>query len=244
VKRILVASDMHCGNYWGLTPPEWQLGDYQQIQQGLWRFWEEVTQEPYDVAILNGDLIDGLVDEVEHVTADRAEQLKIAKRAIERIQAKKLYIVEGTPAHTGGEASYERLLAQSLGVEARPYVRLDVEGVRLHVRHTLGGSATPYSSPIRKEAVRQVWMDQNNGIDPPHVVIRSHVHCYQVDQDERVMGIVTPALQLPFSVYGRTRRPWKYDVGVVVLHVGNGLCLPKPVLLKLRTIREEMYERV
>jgi len=244
VKRVLVASDMHCGNYWGLTPPEWQVGDYQQVQQGLWKFWEEVTQEPYDVAILNGDLIDGLVDEVEHVTADRAEQLKIAKRAIERIQAKKLYIVEGTPAHTNGEASYERLLGEMMDIEAKPYLRLEIEGIKFHIRHVVSGSATPYGSMIRKEAVRQVWVDESNGIEPPDVVIRSHVHYYQVDQDERVMGIVTPALQLPFSVYGRTRRPWKYNVGVVVLHVGNGLCLPRPILLKLKTIREEMYESI
>jgi predicted Zn-dependent protease with MMP-like domain len=244
MKRILIASDMHCGNYWGLTPPEWQVDTYRPIQQKLWEFWEEVTKDPYDIAILNGDLIDGLIDSAEHVTAAREEQLKIAVTAINKIKTNRLYIVEGTPAHVSGEASFERLLGKLLGVEAHPYLRLDVEGTRIHVRHVLGSGATPYSSAIRKEAVRQVWIDESNGIDPPHVVIRSHVHYYHIDQDERVMGIVVPALQLPFSIYGRTRRTWKYDVGVVILHVGNELCLPRPMLLKLKTVRGEVYEQV
>jgi len=244
-KKILIASDTHCGSLWGLTPPQWHIEKYKSIQQSLWDFWESITKEKYDVAIFNGDLIDGSIDELEHIVIDREEQVAIAVESLKRVKANKYYIVEGTPAHTVGEGSFERIVASQLNIPCSPHLRLEINGVRMHIRHVTGNSSAPYSALLKKEIVRQIWTDENFGIDPPHLIIRSHVHKFEVTYDDRAMGFTTPSLELPFSIYGRTQRPWKYDVGVVKLYIDEeGHCYPDPILLKIRVVRDEIYEKI
>lgn len=235
--RVLLTGDWHCGSRWGLTPPRWQTEEH---QRKLWKVWEDICAEEYGVAIANGDLIDGAIDVTDRVAVDRIEQLKMAAEALKKIKAKKVYIVLGTPAHTGGDGIYEEVLG-----EGHTELRLKVEGVRMHIRHKAGSSSTPYGteSQLMKEAVRQAYYDQEVlGLEKPMLVIRSHIHRYTYIQGEHVHCLAVPCLQYPYAWYGATRMSWGYTMGVVVLDVDGDQYAVKPRLVSLK--RGNKYERV
>ena len=102
-KRVFVASDSHCGHRVGLTPTPYQSrGDskWEKLQFMLWAWFKEEVEKfkPYDIAILNGDLIDGKgyrSGGSELITADRMMQTRIAFDAFRIVEAPKVRIIAG-----------------------------------------------------------------------------------------------------------------------------------------------------
>lgn len=246
MKRILIVSDLHCGNEWGLTPPGWWRGDSGELTKQVWDWWVKVAKAvKYDAVIVNGDVVDGGIDEMGHLTLDRGEQAEIAVRCLKEIHTKKMVMTYGTPAHTVAMMDIEKIVAEKLGAPIKAEQRVEADGIKIHARHVVGSWGTPYTGPtqIMKEAVRQRTIDKDNGVEPPDVVVRSHIHAYHKAEAEGMVGVTTPCLQLPLSVYGRTRRAWKYDIGVVVIEIQHKRLWVEPVLLKLK-YQGVRYEKV
>ena len=242
MKRVLLTGDWHCGSVFGLTPPEWEVRGYETLQKALWKFWEEVTREEYDLAIVNGDLVDGGIDIVQRVTQERQEQVEMAQVAVGKIQAQKVYITLGTPLHTGGEAVYERLVG-----DAQEEWRIEIEGIRMHVKHKVAASKTGYGqeSLLAREALGQAVYDQEVlGLPPPNLVVRSHAHRFCHVQNEVTNGLLVPCLQYPFSWYGATISKWQYAMGVVVVEVEGGRYRVDPRLIQLSVTGWRRYERI
>ena len=64
--RVLICGDTHCGHVAGLTPPGWRINGERFAQLHDWQkqTWDQWIEDiaaygPFDVAICNGDMIDG-----------------------------------------------------------------------------------------------------------------------------------------------------------------------------------------
>jgi hypothetical protein len=216
----------------GLLPPSAHGGKYKALQKQLWAFWERVTGQEYDIAILNGDLIDGGIDIQYHVTMDRSEQVQLAEEAMRAVQAKKVYITLGTPLHTGGEGVFERLLPGDVKEEHR----LKIEGLNVHVRHKVPVSKTGYGQEtlLARDALAQVVADSHLLVgDRPRLVVRGHAHRYVRTNNEIVDGLIVPCLQYPYSWYGATISRWQYAMGVCVMIVDGEAYTVEPHLISL-----------
>lgn len=242
MRRVLLTGDWHCGNVFGLTPPDWIKKGYEALQKPLWTFWGEVTRDEYDVAVVNGDLIDGAIDTSGKVTVDRLEQIEMAREALAMIRAKKIYVTLGTPLHTGGESAYESLLG-----DAKEEWRIDIDGVRIHVKHKINASKTGYGqeSLLAREALGQAVYDQEVlRLPPPRLIVRSHAHRFCYVQNEIVDGLIIPCLQYPFSWYGATISKWQYAMGVAELQIEPTGYTIEPRLIKLNLSEWRRYERI
>jgi hypothetical protein len=236
MKRLLLISDLHCGNRFGLTPPAWQYGPdrdgYQSkvgdFQRALWSFFtEEISKlKPIDILICNGDAIDGKGERsggTELLEADRNEQVKIAKACIDFVGAKQNIIVNGTPYHTGREDDFEASLASLLNAEYHNHCHINVEGVKFDIRHKVNSSVIPhgrYTAP-RREAVWSAMWQERGLTEKADFIIRSHVHYYTLSEDASVTVITTPALQ-GWTKYGSRECSGIVDIGFLSFDCEEG----------------------
>lgn len=109
MKRIVVASDFHCGNRVGLTPPAWQDSPesgpitkrkYAMFQREVWNFWaaELAALQPVDCFFFLGDAVDGKgvrSGGTEEIEACRVQQSEMAARCIVEAHAPEVYMVYG-----------------------------------------------------------------------------------------------------------------------------------------------------
>lgn len=235
-KRILACGDFHCGSVCGLTPPHWQIrhddcsttkrNKFAALQAELWDYFvnERKTLGPIDIAILNGDLIDGRGKDkamgTEHFTSDRQEQCDIAVWIIKHvIKPKHCIITKGTTFHVGADGEdFENLIAQRVGAEKiGAHEWLDVNGVVFDCKHHLGSSSIPhgrYTAAARDALWNTLWAVR--GEQPKaSVIIRSHVHYFTACTDGRILAMTLPALQGIGTKYGSLRCSGTVDFGFV-----------------------------
>lgn len=250
--RALVVSDLHCGHKAGLTPPDWQYSPdakapgvkhIGEIQRGVWGFWEKLIAEKYDVAICNGDAIDGKGEAsggTEQLTADREEQVEMAFTALSMLKAKRYVIIYGTPYHTGKDEDWELVLAKRLGAHIGSHEFLDIDGVVFDLKHKVGSSSIPHgrSTAINKERLwATMWAERDMA---PHadVLIRSHVHYYGVSGDANGINMTTPGLQWD-TKYGKRQCSGTIDLGAVEFICDAGKYTYNPMLIDMRFAKAE-----
>lgn len=233
VKTILAISDLHCGHRAGLTPPEWWVNDFQDglkaEQMESWEWYRKKLIEigKVDVLFILGDCIDGKGARnggVELITADRHEQVKIAIRCIEEIPADKLYMVHGTPYHTGEDEDFESMIAARVGGEIASQLWVDVNGIVFNLKHKIGGSSVPYGrgTPLGKENLwNRLWADID-GAPRANVFLRGHVHYHAFTGDREFLSMSLPALQSPSTMYGARQCSGTVDFGMVSFRVREG----------------------
>jgi len=219
MKRILLAGDLHCGHFAGLTPPAYRVRNTEQthklynVQHECWEWYEKAIDavQPIYLAVWNGDLIDGRGERsggTELITPDREEQASMAVACVKRARADQNILTYGTPYHTGGSEDFERLVAHELQCKIGAHEWPSVNGVVFDIRHHTGGSAVPYG---RKTALGRaalwniLWADA--GLQPrANIVVRSHVHYHVGGFDyygtKRVDAMTLPALCGMGSKYG------------------------------------------
>jgi hypothetical protein len=261
MKKILCIGDLHCGHFGGLTPPEfwWSSERNNQIsdmQRETWACYKDMLDEigEVDVAIVNGDLIDGKGNRsgsTELVTADLNEQIKMACRCIEQIKCKHVYLTYGTPYHTssGSGEDMEQIVANYLGYGIKSHLKLKVDGVVFDVRHDVNSSAVPYArnTALAKTAV---WDRLNKIREEDYdlacnktVYVRSHVHYYNYCGDYTGLALTLPALQTSFTKFGKRRCVGTTDWGGVLIEVENGEILNhKPYLYTIHSSKDELIE--
>lgn len=237
MKTVAVISDLHCGHRAGLTSPEYWYqendisatrNNFARIQRAMWQWYEKTVLAigPVDVLICNGDALDGKGEKSggnELITTDRDEQISIAKQAIELWQAKKIFIIEGTPYHTGKEESWESVLADLVGARFAAHEWIDVDGVIFDCRHKIGSSVIPHgrhTAPARDMLWNRLWAER--GTHPnADVLIRSHVHYHTVTGDAYKTAITTPCLQ-SHSKFGSRECSGTNDLGLITFAVDKG----------------------
>lgn len=238
MKRLVVISDLHSGHRAGLTSPD-LIGDtksrnstvrkYAEMRERLWEFYSETIAalQPIDCLVVNGDAIDGKGERsggTELLESDRGKQVEIAAECIKIAKAKKIYIISGTPYHTGRDDDYEAILADRVGAEHYgAHEWLDCEGVIFDFKHKVSSSIIPHgrtTAPNRAALWNSIWAER--GIQPrANVVVRSHVHYYLFSGDSRRCVFITPALQ-GWTKFGSKECEGTNDLGLLSFDCEKG----------------------
>ena len=224
-KRVLIASDTHCGAVTGLTPKtfETRSDKWQTMRRKFWREYCRIIDSlgKIDLLIFNGDAIDGPSNTKEAgiglLYSDRHIQCDMAVECIDRVGANKIVMTRGTQFHTGDREDYEDQIAKSVGalaISSREWV--DVNGTIFDCKHKIGASSIPYGSytaPAKSNINNMVWAE--DGTQPrAQIFVRSHTHQFGFCGNSRFTAIVTPSLQ-GYSRYGSLNVERKIDWGLV-----------------------------
>lgn len=232
--RMLVISDLHCGNVLGTTPPEHQT---ERTREWLGPLWERLLSladqiGTVDALVANGDLIDGpgRKDSTHHITTDILEQTEMAEYALSRFKTRKRFVVRGTGFHTDANGALENVVAQALNCEAFDELRIDVHGLKFNFRHVIGRSDTPYGQYTQagKEMINDQLQAEMEAYDYADLLGRAHVHyCtgawrWNTARNRKQEVWTNPAMELrgpKNSSYVRKLRTWMYHVGAMVITV-------------------------
>jgi len=235
-RRIFLGGDLHCGHIAGLTPEPWQqvlsddrpkVREFAEFQRETWLwFYNEIEKiKPFDVAIWNGDLIDGRQERsggTELLVADREDQADIAKFIIRKVNAEKNAITYGTAYHTGKIEDWENRIAEGVrNPVIKGELNLDIGGVIFNVKHHTGGSSVPHgeATAIMKDALwSDLWADFENR-PKADVVARSHVHTFIRLEDRNRIAMKLPALQGAMTKYGNRRCVKIVDFGFMHIDI-------------------------
>lgn len=255
MKRVVAMGDFHCGHFAGLTPPAWQynprLGpDYLQrrgaLQRECWNWYERTLKSifPIDVAISNGDLVDGKGSRsgaTELITADMLQQADMAATCIETTKAKKRICTYGTTYHaTADGEDIEAIAADRAGASIGGHEWLDVNGLIFDCKHKIGASQVPHgrhTATARERLWNQIWAEQD-GAPKSDVIIRSHVHYYAFNGDSDYLAMTLPALQGFGSKFGVRQCSGLVHFGFVHFDVqDDGSYTWSPHILKIKSVR-------
>ena len=245
-KRIIVISDSHCGHLAGLTPPQWQLNEYDDsrtkrnkwaaLQKELWQNFVNILEKykPFDVGFSMGDMIDGKgprTGSTELITADRDEQIDMAcevhRQVTIRSRKKFEWVgVFGTSYHTSGEGGedWEQILAERAGfIKIGSHEWVDINGCIFDLKHHIGGSVIPhgrFTAPARDRLWNLLWAEKD--LQPKaKVVLRGHVHYFTFCGDNDWVAMTLPALQGMGGKYGSRRHSGMVHWGVVIFDVAT-----------------------
>lgn len=245
--RCLVLGDTHCGSMAALTPPEWIPPKLEGILQPLWSWYKDSLEAygPFDVAIGTGDATDGegKKERLGVLVPDVIEQADMAAVCYAKT-AKKIFLVRGTPFHTSGVCNYEDHTAEAIGAAIADEQFLDLNGLRISVRHALGRSDTAYGqgAPLFKESMRDLSQAIESDTQPADLVIRGHVHYSAEVKIGKRAAVSAPCLQFPESVYGRTCKAFVYHMGFGVLEItGRDDWRYRSVLFPFNIVRKREY---
>jgi len=235
--RVFVGSDSHCGHRVGLTPPQYQsrsgFGKWEQVQAELWQFYIEKLDQwkPFDIALLNGDLIDGKGQKSggsELTTADRLKQAEIAYTAFREIGAKKYRFTYGTPYHAGTDEDFEQKIVDEFiksGVDAdiNGHGFYEINGRNIDMKHKIAnGMHHTRATPMLKEIDANMFWFMAEVEPLADVVIRSHVHKSLGTYQDGKFGFITPALMGLGDKYGsRQCGNVTVEFGFLVLDIPN-----------------------
>lgn len=234
MKRVLIVADLHSGHRVGLTPPQYQLNSgnkWGRVQKALWQEYTRMVDrlKPIDYLICNGDSMDGKGHRsggTELLTADRNEQVSIARTCLEYTEAPVIVMTHGTPYHVGDQDDWEQTLADQM-----PQVRkiggqewVNIGEVIFDCKHKIAGTSVPYSkgTAISKERLWNLLWTEHNEQPKAHCIIRSHIHSFFFVGADNWLGVVTPALQGQGSKYGSRQCQGHVDFGVVWFDIENG----------------------
>lgn len=236
--RVFIGSDPHCGHAAGLTPPEYwyeaetRMFSHRVIQQqrDLWLYYTSHLEpyKPIDVAIWSGDMIDGKGTRsggTELLTTDRNKQCGMALIVARQPEADMVYMVYGTPYHTGDAEDWEKLIAAPLKAILSGQLFVKIGDMIFDIKHHLGSSSVPYgdmTAPLKDMTWNQVIYATNGEQPRADVIIRSHNHKFRYTKKDKTHVIVTPGLQGWGSKYGVRKISRSIDFGFLIMDIYPG----------------------
>lgn len=198
--RVLVLSDLHVFSNVGLCLPEVYDVDSKllyvsnAVQKHYFEQWCNMIRRvgKVDILILNGDLVEGENFKERGlgvVSTNMHTQSVVAATLIKMIDAKVIYVSNGSKYHTGQTSSDQTVCDMVDGIWVGDHHFLTVEGIVIHFRHKSGHSSIPYSryTSGRREALIQ--KAQGTNVD---IYIRSHTHHFGFSGDSNDITVNTP----------------------------------------------------
>ena len=228
--KIFLGGDAHCGSIVGLTPPAWQQ---EETQKEMWRWFRAGIKKhgPFDLAVWNGDMIDGKssrTGSTDVITADRNKQIMMAKQVIKAVNAPENLFTYGTPYHVGKDEDWEESLAREFDSKIKNHAYLRISGIDFSIKHQVGGSTIPHGrfTAIAKEKLwNEAWAREKHQHPESQVVIRSHVHYHTYcgkNGKDWWLAMTLPALQGLGSKYGARQCSGVVDFGFVWMETAKG----------------------
>ena len=225
---VALVGDPHTNSTVALCPPRFQLDDggtYSQskAQRWIWRSWLDVWERVDSInkasltVVVNGDLVEGNHHHTTQIiTPNETTQERMAIAVFEPIaqRADHLFIIRGTPAHTGPAAHWEETIGKDLGavpevadkVYSWWHLPLKVRSTTFDIMHRPQTSSrrpwTKDAAASRQAAI--TWDEyQEAGSKPPDVVVRSHIHYFARGWSRDTFCLFLPPWQLSTS-FGRS----------------------------------------
>lgn len=244
MKRIIVVSDTHCGHVAGLTPPQFQLSEYEGsstkrnkwaiLQKELWQNFINLLEKhkPFDVCFALGDMIDGKGTRsgaTELITSDRDEQADMACEIFQQIRQRsnkgfKIIGVYGTDYHVSAEGGedWENIVAERAEfVKIGSHEWVDVNGCIFDLKHHIGGSSIPhgrFTAPARERLWNLLWSERDYQ-PKASVILRGHVHYAAHCGEPGWLAMSVPALQGMGTKYGARRMSGVVHWGLTIFDV-------------------------
>jgi len=255
---VIILADTHSNHKMGLNPPEnWlEEGDKWgacELQKLTWDTYLDCLEKikkikGEKIGIINGDYVD--IDEKNRtnqiVSRDLSTSTEIAINALDPFVeiCKKVYFIRGTEAHAGKGGEAEEIVARDFDNSVKCqethkkswwWLPLDVDGVKLDITHhpATNGSGRPMNSQsaIDRLASDTLFLYANRGDEPPHLVIRAHIHRYLDSQNWcRVRAIISPPFTLLGSYARRMGISEEPQLGAIVIHISGGKYEIEPIL--------------
>ena len=233
---MLVMSDTHIGALGGLVPPRFQISGEPRaddeskhaaarrqytaaVQRAMWNWAAlNILRLRPKVLVLNGDIIDGRQRKSSGEglwstkIKDQADAAISVFRQFRRAGTK-VYMIRGTVYHDG--ESGEEYIADALDAEIAEHPFLEINGVVFDLRHKEGGATAPAGRPaLRNSMLSNLLWAAKEQQPVADVTIRSHLHSYYHEGDDRWLGIITPGYQW-LSSYGQLEVNRPITVGSV-----------------------------
>lgn len=207
-KKVLVLSDLHCGNILGLTPPSY-YNEFSGIQEIGWKFFVDGMKKlgKVDLCVVNGDAVDGpgKKDSLCHITTNVATQRKMAIECLRQVKTDKFIFVRGTGFHVTTDHEIEDDIAYHFRAEIYDERKIDVNGCVLHCRHTTGKGGTAYGSvtSLQRSAVVKLMDDVATCSTQADIYIRSHIHEAMSIERSVFTALSTPSFKFKGESFGR-----------------------------------------
>jgi hypothetical protein len=244
LKTVVIISDLHCGALTGLTSEQYRISpaypSVRNVQETMWNWYKGEIDKlgQVDFLIVNGDAIDGKANKLGGrglITADRSEQVDIAKDAIDYVNASKIAIIKGTRYHVGDDEDWEEVLAERVNADkVGIHDWYQIDDVIIDCKHKVGSSSIPhgrYTAIAREKLWNDLWAER--GLQPnADILIRSHCHYFVHCGDAKSLRIITPALQWSTD-FGSREMSGTIDVGFIVIKIEGDSYIWQPKLLDL-----------
>lgn len=225
---IFAGSDLHCGHDSGLTPPSFNTkpGDdfpsrHHKLHIIRTKLWEWFAAELKrlgrpDIAIWNGDLVDG--SGLKSGGTEDLElpiQVKMAAKTIQIVGASENHLVRGTGYHVGSttttlEDEVFNEIKQSKLDDIGDEGHYDIRGLIINAKHEMGQSRSPVSqfTGLSTEMLLQMLWAEEKQQPQANLLLRAHIHrCGSVAKPSLNRAAWSmPALQGLGSVYGARKK--------------------------------------
>jgi len=251
---LFVCGDTHCNSKVGLLAPDLLDDEGAPIAQSrsqawLWARWLEYVALAQAAkaagrrvfALALGDLVDcNIHDGFQlHEPLNQAVMLRIAEASMRPLfsLADRVFVLRGTPAHTGGAGYLEELLAQACGPQVVHdsehstaswwLLEAEIGGVRLVAQHhpgtnsmrpwTQGGAANRLAAMLTHAYYGAAWT--------PELALFGHIHHSEDSYDNHPVRAVTNRAWKLADVYEqRSGRGYlAREVGGMIVHFdGDG----------------------
>jgi len=250
--RILVESELHCGNVLGLTPPDYWTRHSRRFAEPVWTWRQEMIKRVgrIDVHILNGDLTDGpgKKETIGIFTTDVEKQAGIAAECAREVRCRERFLTYGTNFHAVSTLSHENLVAKELHAPIKETLRMRAGGVRFNFRHVVGRSDIPYGqgTQVQKEIVRDQLQALLEEFKDADVIGRGHVHYFLHIETGSKHAFTGPSWELPnpdegTAIYPRGLRTMYYNMGAVLIEVVNGEPWIRKQIMPLKVAIQRPY---
>lgn len=220
MKKIIVIGDMHCGHVAGLTPPQFQIGKYEDsstkrdkwsdLEKELWIKFVNLIEKykPFDLGFDLGDMIDGKDSRwggTGLITSDRNEQADMASHIHNLIRDAsnpgfEWIGVYGTKYHTSDEGGedWETIVAERSNFKKiGSHEWVDVNGCIFDLKHKVSSSSIPHGrhTPVAKEKLWNTLWAKEDYAPEANVILRGHVHYATYCGAPGWVAMTIPALQ-------------------------------------------------
>ena len=211
-QTLVVTSDHHIASTVGLIHPGAELDDggtYKMSRgQGfLWASWQDSLEQIDKLkqgdltVVFNGDIIEG--DDKgrsnQVISKNKADTTRWAGEILDPLvkMATTAKFIRGTEAHTGKSQELEKQIADDFSAELLPAWQVVIDGVRLDIAHhppfSGGGKPATRQNKINGLAADSLLTYARMEVQPPHLVIRSHVHLWMDSYDAQPVRAITTA---------------------------------------------------
>jgi hypothetical protein len=197
-KRLVIISDLHCGDRWGLREGNKLLN----------KFYLDKVKElrPVDVLLLNGDGVQGTMRGKSNdvIEPDLGLQAEMCIDYLGMWKAKTYLFTMGTGIHVSEGTDWEKWIAREMHGLIKAKQIFDINGVRFNAKHHTSKTSIPHGQGtlLLKRVLWENIKSQLTNTRKSDVFVRSHIHEFCQIKNRLGFAVTCPALQLPRGAYG------------------------------------------